>query len=64
MRLTVFWELMTRRFGAAYAESLARDVVLAALDGRTVLEGLEAGIDPKDVWLAVSEYAEVPVPDR
>ena len=64
MRLTVFWELMNRRFGEVYAASLAQDAVLAALGGRTVTEALEAGVDPKDVWAAVCEYADVPVPDR
>lgn len=55
---------MTERFGSAYAESLARDVVLAAVGERSAVEALEAGVEPKDVWLAVCEYAEVPVADR
>ena len=60
MRLTQFRELMTDEFGAARAASVARDHVLADLGGRTVEEALEAGIDPRRVWLAVCEAYEVP----
>lgn len=39
--------------GAAYADSYARDQVLATLGGRTVHEALAQGEDAKDVWRAV-----------
>ena len=64
MRLTVFWERMNARFGAAYADSVARDLVIARLGGRTVVAALEAGEDPAVVWAAVCEAVEVPVRDR
>lgn len=64
MRLTVFWERMARRFGAAYADSVARDLVIAALGHRTVAQALEAGVEPAEVWNAVCEAVEVPVADR
>ena len=64
MRLTVFWELMEGRFGTAYADSVARDITMAGLGGRTVHEALAAGEKPKQVWLAVCDYFEVPVKDR
>ena len=60
MRLTDFWARMEAQFGAAYADSFARDHVVAQLDGRTVVEALEAGVDPKDVWRAVIEALELP----
>lgn len=60
MRLTDFWERMELQFGAAYADSFARDYVLAQLDGRTVAEALEAGVDPKTVWRAVVDALELP----
>jgi hypothetical protein len=60
VRLTQFRELMTDEFGAARAASVARDHVLAALGGRTVEEALEAGIDPRRVWLAVCDAYDVP----
>ena len=60
VRLSQFRELMTEEFGAARAAALARDHVFAELGGRTVEEALEAGIDPRKVWLAVCEVYEVP----
>ncbi|HEV2637835.1 MAG TPA: DUF3046 domain-containing protein [Actinocrinis sp.] len=53
MRLTVFWELMTERFGRAYVDSFARDHVMSELDGRTVTQALAAGVGAKEVWGAV-----------
>jgi hypothetical protein len=64
MRLTTFWERMHGRFGEAYADSVARDLVIAHLGGRTVLAALEAGEEPAIVWSAVCEAVEVPVRDR
>lgn len=64
MRLTEFWERMETRFGVAYADSVARDQVIGRLGNRTVREALDAGSDPKDVWLAVCEHFDVPVRDR
>jgi hypothetical protein len=60
VRLTAFWELMRAQFGEAYAESVARDQVLASLGGRTVQQALAEGIDGKIVWRAVCEAFEVP----
>jgi hypothetical protein len=60
VRLTQFRELMTEEFGAARAAALTRDHVFAELGGRTVEEALEAGIDPRKVWLAVCEVYDVP----
>ncbi len=55
---------MNRRFGAAYAESFARDQVLAGLGGRTVVEALCAGVEAKVVWRAVCEAVDVPATER
>jgi DUF3046 family protein len=60
VRLTHFRELMEGEFGAARAASLSHDHVFAELGGRTVEEALEAGIEPRAVWLAVCEVYEVP----
>ncbi|WP_329812936.1 DUF3046 domain-containing protein, partial [Streptomyces sp. GSL17-113] len=49
MRLTDFWQRMAEHFGEAYADSFARDHVMAGLGGRTVHEALAAGWDAKDV---------------
>ena len=60
MRLTVFWERMRAQFGDTYAESVAKDYVLASLGGRTVNKALADGEDPKVVWRAVCETFNVP----
>jgi hypothetical protein len=39
--------------GSAYADSYARDQVLATLGGRTVHQALKDGDDTKAVWRAV-----------
>jgi hypothetical protein len=64
VRLTEFWERMETRFGAAYADSVARDQVIGRLGNRTVHEALAAGESAKDVWRAVCEHFEIPLKDR
>ena len=60
VRLTYFRELMEGEFGAVRAASVSRDHVFAELDGRTVEEALEAGVEPRQVWLAVCNAYDVP----
>jgi hypothetical protein len=64
MRLTIFWERMADHFGSAYADSFARDHVMAELGGRTVNEALDAGWEAKDVWRAVCTAMGVPADKR
>lgn len=51
---------MRAQFGDVYAQSVAKDHVLAALGGRTVDQALAEGEDVKAVWRAVCEDFEVP----
>jgi Protein of unknown function (DUF3046) len=60
VRLTNFWERMRAQFGEVYADSVARDYVLAGLGGRTVNQALADGEDAKVVWRAVCEAFKVP----
>ncbi|HEY7265926.1 MAG TPA: DUF3046 domain-containing protein [Trebonia sp.] len=60
MRLTEFWDRMREQFGDVYAESVAKDYVLANLGGRTVNKALADGEDAKVVWRAVCETFNVP----
>jgi hypothetical protein len=60
VRLTEFWRRMHAVFGEGYADSWARDVTIADLDGRTVAEALADGIAAKQVWRAVCRQVEVP----
>jgi hypothetical protein len=64
MRLTEFWRRMNAHFGAAYADSFARDHVVAELGGRTVHEALAAGEPAKDVWRAVCVALDLPASKR
>lgn len=64
MRLTEFWERMHARFGASYADSVARDQVIAGLGNRTIYQALEQGESAKTVWRAVCQHFDIPVPDR
>ncbi|MCK9920482.1 DUF3046 domain-containing protein [Frankia sp. AgPm24] len=59
MRLTEFWARMNTQFGSSYAESFARDHVLAGL-GATVESALARGDDARVVWRAVCEEFDVP----
>ncbi len=60
VRLTEFWERMREQFGEAYAASVAKDYVLAALGSRTVNQALADGVDAKVVWRAVCEAFRIP----
>jgi hypothetical protein len=51
---------MRAQFGETYAESVAKDHVLAKLGGRTVDQALADGIDAKAIWRVVSEEFDVP----
>ena len=60
MRASEFWELMREEFGGAYAGTLAREHVVSALGERTADQALAAGLDPRDVWLALCADLDVP----
>jgi hypothetical protein len=55
---------MEQALGRAYARSWAEQQVLETLGGRTVVEALEAGESPKQVWRAVWERLELPATQR
>jgi hypothetical protein len=60
MWLSEFWTLMRDEFGDGQAQALARSHVLAALGDRTPDEALEAGVPPRQVWLALVRDLDVP----
>ena len=60
VRLTAFWERMRAQFGDAYAESVAKDYVIAGLGDRTVDQALAEGEDAKVVWRAVCDAFRLP----
>lgn len=62
--MTEFWGRMHEQFGQVRGDAIARDQVIAELASRTPLEALEAGVEPREVWLAVCRQLEVPVRRR
>ena len=60
MWLSEFWTLMRDEFGDGTAQALARSHVLGSLGDRTAQEALEAGIPPREVWLALVRDLDVP----
>ncbi|MEU8796902.1 MULTISPECIES: DUF3046 domain-containing protein [Thermomonosporaceae] len=60
MRLTVFWDRMNQQFGESYAQSVAKDYVLAELNGRTIEQAFADGEPAKKVWKAVVATFDVP----
>jgi hypothetical protein len=60
MRISEFWALVEGEFGAAHGRTLARDQVLPALGYRTARQALDAGEDPREVWLALCQGMQVP----
>ena len=63
VRMSEFWTLVDDEFGRAQGRTLVRDHVIGALGHRTAEQALEAGEEPREVWLALVADLEVP-PER
>ncbi len=59
MRRSEFDRAISDEFGAR-GSSLVADLVLSRLGSRTAHDALEAGVPPRDVWLALCEETDVP----
>lgn len=64
VKLSEFDSLMRAHFGSVRAASISHDHVFAGLNGRTIDEAIEAGIEPKRIWALVGEAFDVPEPLR
>jgi hypothetical protein len=62
MRRSEFERAVDDEFGPR-AGALMADLVLPDLGDRTPRQALEAGIAPRDIWLALCEETDVP-PER
>jgi hypothetical protein len=51
---------MNQHFGEGYAESVARDQVIAELGSRTIDQAFGDGVDTRTVWKAVCSAFDVP----
>lgn len=63
MRRSEFLRAVDLEFGAR-ASMLKTDLVLDALGNRTADEALEAGIAPREIWLALCAETDVPAERR
>lgn len=59
MKHSEFWAAMQDTFGA-YGPSLAKDMVLGPLGGRTAEQALADGEPPRRVWAAICEVNDLP----
>jgi hypothetical protein len=60
VRLTEFNVLVEDQFGSVRGGSLLVDHVLTSLGGRTPVQAIEDGVDPRDVWRALCADFDVP----
>ena len=60
VRLTQFRELVDGQFGPVRGASVVVDHVLTQLGGRTAVQAIEDGVDPRDVWWALCADFDVP----
>lgn len=60
VRRTEFHERVVQLFGAAYGSSVLVDHVLTGLNGRTAVEAIDEGVEPRDIWWALCADFDVP----
>ena len=58
--MTMFWDRMQAFFGENYADSVAKDHVIADLGDRTVNKAIADGMDVKTIWRAVCDTFNIP----
>jgi hypothetical protein len=63
MRRSEFLRAVDDEFGAR-GPALLNDLVLSAVGDRTAAAAIDAGVPPKDVWLALCAETDVPVERR
>jgi len=63
MRRSEFLRAVDDEFGAR-AATLTTDLVLDALGNRTAVEALDAGVAPREIWLALCAETDVPAERR
>lgn len=63
MRRSEFLRAVDAEFGGR-GSSLVSDLILTQLAGRTAHEALDAGLPPRDIWLALCAETDVPIERR
>lgn len=64
MKRSEFDIAVADEFGEAYGRVLVNDLALSALGGRTAREAMTAGVEMRNVWLALCDETDVPVSRR
>ncbi|MFC4556336.1 DUF3046 domain-containing protein [Georgenia faecalis] len=59
MKHSEFWQVVDETFGPAYGRSLAEDLVLPGLSGRSAARAVREGEDPQRVWDAMCTEMEL-----
>lgn len=59
MRRSEFLRAVDAEFGAR-GVTLVADLVLTAVGGRTAAQAMDAGVPPREVWLALCAETDVP----
>jgi hypothetical protein len=60
MKLSEFQRAVVDEFGTQYGRALTSDLVLGEVGGRTAQQALDAGVAPREVWLALCRETGVP----
>lgn len=63
MRRSEFNRAVADEFGAR-ANAVVTDLVLSKVGGRSAADAIAAGVDPREVWLALCEELDVPAERR
>ena len=64
VRETELWRRLEQHLGGGYAKVWAEQQVMAELGGRTVVEAIAAGLQPKTIWRACWAVLDLPARDR
>jgi len=60
MKLSEFRLAVSDEFGEAYGRVITHDLVLGSLGGLTADQAIKAGLNTREVWLALCRAADVP----
>jgi hypothetical protein len=63
MRRSEFDRAVHDEFGGRVS-AVVRDLVLTQIGGRTAAEAIDAGVPPREVWLALCDELDVPAERR
>jgi hypothetical protein len=60
MKLSEFWLAVSDEFGDGYGRVITHDLVLGEIGGLTAEQAIAAGVNTREIWLALCKAADVP----